>query len=56
VPVVGDLADLDQTRDVAEQVNRLGRMDAVMPNAGVYTGRTILPVNVIAACRNPAPS
>jgi NAD(P)-dependent dehydrogenase (short-subunit alcohol dehydrogenase family) len=48
VPVVGDLADLDQTRDVAEQVNRLGRMDAVIHNAGVYTGRTILPVNVIA--------
>jgi NAD(P)-dependent dehydrogenase (short-subunit alcohol dehydrogenase family) len=48
VPVVGDLADLDQTRDVAEQVNRLGRMDAVIHNAGVFTGRTILPVNVVA--------
>jgi NAD(P)-dependent dehydrogenase (short-subunit alcohol dehydrogenase family) len=48
VPVVGDLADLDQTRDVAEQVNRLGPMDAVIHNAGVYTGRTILPVNVVA--------
>jgi NAD(P)-dependent dehydrogenase (short-subunit alcohol dehydrogenase family) len=48
VPVAGDLADLDQTRDVAEQVNRFGRMDAVIHNAGVYTGRTILPVNVIA--------
>ena len=40
--VVGDLADLDQTRDVAEQVNRLGRLDAVIHNAGVYTGRHIL--------------
>jgi NAD(P)-dependent dehydrogenase (short-subunit alcohol dehydrogenase family) len=48
VPVVGDLADLDRTRDAAEQVNRLGRTDAVIHNAGVYTGRTILPVNVIA--------
>ena len=38
VSVVGDLAHLDQTRDVAEQVNRLGRMDAVIHNAGVYTG------------------
>jgi NAD(P)-dependent dehydrogenase (short-subunit alcohol dehydrogenase family) len=47
-PVAGDLADLEQTRDVAEQVNRLGRMDAVIHNAGVYTGRTILPVNVAA--------
>jgi NAD(P)-dependent dehydrogenase (short-subunit alcohol dehydrogenase family) len=48
VAVAGDLADLDQTRDVADQVNRLGRMDAVIHNAGVYTGRTILPVNVVA--------
>jgi NAD(P)-dependent dehydrogenase (short-subunit alcohol dehydrogenase family) len=48
VPVVGDLADLDQTRDVAEQVNRIGRMDAVIHNAGVSTGRTVLPVNVVA--------
>jgi NAD(P)-dependent dehydrogenase (short-subunit alcohol dehydrogenase family) len=48
VPVVGDLADLRGTRDAAEQVNRLGRMDAVIHNAGVYSGRTILPVNVVA--------
>jgi NAD(P)-dependent dehydrogenase (short-subunit alcohol dehydrogenase family) len=48
VPVVGDLADLDQTRDVAEQVNRIGRMDAVIHNAGVFTGPTVLPVNVVA--------
>jgi NAD(P)-dependent dehydrogenase (short-subunit alcohol dehydrogenase family) len=47
-PVIGDLADEAQTRDVAEKVNRLGRMDAVIHNAGVYTGRTILPVNVVA--------
>ncbi|SET60639.1 SDR family NAD(P)-dependent oxidoreductase [Geodermatophilus poikilotrophus] len=48
VPVVGDLADLDQTRDVAEQVNRIGRVDAVIHNAGVSTGPTVLPVNVVA--------
>ena len=46
--VVGDLADLDETRGVAEQVNRLGRMDAVIHNAGVYSGPFILPVNVVA--------
>ena len=46
--VTGDLSDLDQTRDVADQVNRLGRMDAVVHNAGVYTGRQVLPVNVVA--------
>jgi NAD(P)-dependent dehydrogenase (short-subunit alcohol dehydrogenase family) len=46
--VAGDLSDLDETRGVADQVNRLGRMDAVIHNAGVYTGRLILPVNVVA--------
>jgi NAD(P)-dependent dehydrogenase (short-subunit alcohol dehydrogenase family) len=46
--VVGDPSDLQQTRGVAGQVNRLGRMDAVIHNAGVYTGPHILPVNVVA--------
>jgi NAD(P)-dependent dehydrogenase (short-subunit alcohol dehydrogenase family) len=46
--VVGDLADLDQTRGVAEQVNGLGAMDAVIHNAGVYSGALVLPVNVVA--------
>jgi NAD(P)-dependent dehydrogenase (short-subunit alcohol dehydrogenase family) len=46
--VVGDLADLKETRGIAEQVNRLGRMDAVIHNAGVFRGRQVLPVNVVA--------
>ena len=46
--VVGDLSDLDETRDVADQVNRLGLMDAVIHNAGVYEGPQVLPVNVVA--------
>lgn len=46
--VTGDLADPGRTRDVAAQVNRLGRMDAVIHNAGVMTGPAILPVNVVA--------
>ena len=46
--VVGDLADLDQTRDVADQVNRHGTMDAVIHNAGVGSGPNVLPVNVVA--------
>jgi NAD(P)-dependent dehydrogenase (short-subunit alcohol dehydrogenase family) len=37
--VVGDLGDDGQTRDVADQVNSLGRMDAVIHNAGVYADR-----------------
>ena len=46
--VVGDLADLEQTRDIAGAVNRLGRMDAVIHNAGVLSGRDVWPVNVVA--------
>jgi NAD(P)-dependent dehydrogenase (short-subunit alcohol dehydrogenase family) len=46
--VVGDLADLDQTRAVADQVNQLGHLDAVIHNAGIYSGRQIMPVNVVA--------
>jgi NAD(P)-dependent dehydrogenase (short-subunit alcohol dehydrogenase family) len=46
--VVGDLSDLEQTRGVADQVNRLGPMDAVIHNAGVISGPHVLPVNVVA--------
>jgi NAD(P)-dependent dehydrogenase (short-subunit alcohol dehydrogenase family) len=46
--VVGDLSDLEQTRELAVQVNRLGRMDAVIHNAGVMRGPHVLPVNVVA--------
>jgi NAD(P)-dependent dehydrogenase (short-subunit alcohol dehydrogenase family) len=48
VAVLGDLSDLEETRAVAEQVNRLGRMDAVIHNAGVISGPQVLPVNVVA--------
>jgi NAD(P)-dependent dehydrogenase (short-subunit alcohol dehydrogenase family) len=43
--VVGDLANAAQTRHLADQVNQLGRMDAVIHNAGVYGDRD----------RNPSP-
>ena len=46
--VVGDLSDLEQTRGVADQVNRAGRVDAVIHNAGVVSGPHVLPVNVVA--------
>jgi NAD(P)-dependent dehydrogenase (short-subunit alcohol dehydrogenase family) len=45
--VVGDLSDLEETRGLARDVNRLGRMDAVIHNAGVDTGPHILPVNIV---------
>jgi NAD(P)-dependent dehydrogenase (short-subunit alcohol dehydrogenase family) len=46
--VVGDLSDLEETRGVADQVNRLGPMDAVIHNAGVISGPQVLSVNVAA--------
>ena len=46
--VVGDLADMEETRGVADQADQLGRMDAVIHNAGVLGGPDVLPVNVIA--------
>jgi len=56
--VIGDLASAAQTRSLAEQVNKLGRLDAVIHNAGIYRepnrGTTaeghakVLAVNVLA--------
>src|SRR4029453_4274788 len=56
--VVGDLASAVETRRIADQVNAIGRMDAVIHNAGAYatSGRsptpeghsTILAVNALA--------
>lgn len=46
--VVGDLAHLNAMQDVAAQVNKLGQMDAVIHNAGVYSGPSVVPVNVVA--------
>lgn len=56
--VVGDLASGVETRGIADQVNAIGRMDAVIHNAGTYStmGRsptpeghaTILAVNTLA--------
>lgn len=56
--VIGDLASASETRSIAEQVNEIGRMDAVIHNAGVYQlserGRTpeghatVLAVNLLA--------
>jgi len=34
--VIGDLSSAAQTRELADRVNDLGRMDAVIHNAGVY--------------------
>lgn len=56
--VLGDLADLEQVRSLAEEANRLGPFDAVIHNAGIYVDRArsatsdghprVLAVNVLA--------
>jgi NAD(P)-dependent dehydrogenase (short-subunit alcohol dehydrogenase family) len=56
--VIGDLASAEQTRGLADQVNKIGRMDAVIHNAGIFResqrGQTpeghakVLAVNVLA--------
>src|SRR5580698_6949040 len=38
--VVGDLHSAAETRSIADQVNAIGRMDAIIHNAGVYTQRS----------------
>jgi len=37
--VIGDLSSAAETREVADQVNQIGRMDAVIHNAGVVNLR-----------------
>lgn len=37
--VTGDLRSGAETRSIADQVNRIGRMDAVIHNAGIYLAR-----------------
>ena len=38
--VVGDLRSAAEVRSIADQVNAMGRMDAIIHNAGVYTERS----------------
>ena len=38
--VVGDLSSAVDVRSIADQVNAIGRMDAIIHNAGVYTQRS----------------
>jgi NAD(P)-dependent dehydrogenase (short-subunit alcohol dehydrogenase family) len=56
--VIGDLSSAAETRSIADQVNKIGRMDAVIHNAGIYResnrGKTseghakVLAVNTLA--------
>lgn len=46
--VHGDLGDRDEALSLAEQVDALGRFDAVIHNAGVMTGPDVFAVNLVA--------
>jgi len=48
--LIAELSDMEETRRLAEEVNALGRFDAVIHNAGVYQAppQVILPVNTLA--------
>jgi NAD(P)-dependent dehydrogenase (short-subunit alcohol dehydrogenase family) len=37
--VIGDLSSRDEVRSIADQVNGIGRMDAIIHNAGIYLER-----------------
>jgi len=48
--LTGDLIDIEETKDLAQQLNQLGRFDAIIHNAGVYqrASSEIFAVNTIA--------
>lgn len=48
--IVGDLSDIEETKNVAREANARGRFDAVIHNAGVYRAspEEILRVNTLA--------
>lgn len=48
--LIGDFSDMQQTKDLAEQVNELGSFDVVIHNAGIYSasGKELLTVNTLA--------
>jgi NAD(P)-dependent dehydrogenase (short-subunit alcohol dehydrogenase family) len=48
--LTGDLSEIDEAKSLAEQMNKLGKFDAVIHNAGVYqkSPREIFAVNTLA--------
>ncbi|MFE9446234.1 SDR family NAD(P)-dependent oxidoreductase [Streptomyces sp. NPDC006602] len=46
--VVGDFTDRDAVRRIAAELNDAKPLDAVIHNAGVWSGRPVMPVNIIA--------
>ncbi|MET8568927.1 SDR family NAD(P)-dependent oxidoreductase [Streptomyces sp. NPDC004783] len=46
--VVGDFTDRDAVRRIAGELNETEPLDAVIHNAGVWSGRAVMPVNIVA--------
>ena len=48
--LIGDLSNMEQTKNLAKEVNRLGAFDAVIHNAGVYpaSAKELFAVNTLA--------
>jgi NAD(P)-dependent dehydrogenase (short-subunit alcohol dehydrogenase family) len=46
--VIGDLADRDDVRRIAAELAAAPPLDAVIHNAGVWSGPPVMPVNIIA--------
>lgn len=46
--VVGDFTDRDAVRRITAELNDAEPLDAVIHNAGVWSGRPVMPVNIIA--------
>jgi NAD(P)-dependent dehydrogenase (short-subunit alcohol dehydrogenase family) len=48
--LIADLSNIDETKELAREVNKLGPFDAVIHNAGVYhaSSNEIFPVNTLA--------
>ena len=46
--MLGDLGDLEQIHELADQVRAAGNVDAIIHNAGVLDGDNLLHVNVVA--------
>lgn len=56
--VTGDLSSISETKDVAEQINKLGTFDCVIHNAGLYRGpyrKTADGIPALAAVNTVAP-
>jgi NAD(P)-dependent dehydrogenase (short-subunit alcohol dehydrogenase family) len=46
--VVGDFTDRDAVRRIAAELNDAKPLDAVIHNAGVWSGPAVMPVNIVA--------